>query len=199
MRLPVRLSFFIFNLSLFIFLSSCSDDKDAPYPSIVTELADCPTDDGGKMTRIVLDDDTQLTLTNPQKGLKANTTYRFLAGFTKEEDQCATLYSLRQAALLGDSTEVAKSDPVNVVSLWRTQRYINLHLRPKTQGGEQTWGFIVENIVGNHAYLRLHHRQGIDPTAYSTDQYASLPLDLVPAEQITLRIETFDGTRQWEL
>ena len=179
-------------------MSSCSDDKEEAYPSIVTELADGITNTEGKMTRLVLDDNTELTLTNPLTGLKPSTVYRCLAGFTRAEEE-ATLRTLTGAYLLRDSTAKAISDPVSVVSLWRTQRYINLHLRPKTQGGKQTWGFIVESIEGRHAYLRLHHRQGTDPTAYSTDIYASLPLDLVDADEITIRIVTFDGTKEWEL
>lgn len=198
MKRPVKFSFLILLSSFLITLSSCSDD-DAPYPSIVTELADCPTDAEGRMTGIVLDDGTRLTLTNPQTGLRASVTYRALAGYTRQADR-ATLYSLTPAALLRDSTSVATCDPVNVVSLWRTSRYINLHLLPKTQGqAAHAWGFITDSITDRHAYLRLHHRQGADPTAYSTDQYASLPLDLVDADRFTIRIETFQGLREWEL
>ena len=186
-------------LSTPLLLSSCHDDDDAPYPPIVTEMADCPTDAGGTMTAILLDDGTRLTLTNPQTGLKKSVTYRALAGYTRQADR-ATLYSLTPAALLRDSTSVAHCDPVNVVSLWRTSRYINLHLLPKTQGqAAHAWGFITDSITDRHAYLRLHHRQGQDPTSYSTDQYASLPLDLVDADRFTIRIRTFQGLREWEL
>ena len=187
-------------LFILLCLFSCTDDKDDFYPSIVTELADCPTDAEGRMTGIVLDDDTRLTLSNPQKGLKPSVVYRALVGYALEGDGRARLYSATGTPLLRDSTSVATCDPVNVVSLWRTSRYLNLHLMPKTQGkGEHAWGFITDSIVADHAYLRLHHRQGADPMAYSTDQYASLPLDLVPATRITLRIETFQGTWEREL
>lgn len=197
MKRPVSLTL----LLLFFCLSSChDDDSDAPYPSIITEMADCPTDDEGTMRAIVLDDDTRLTLTNPQTGLRASVTYRALAGFTRQADRQATLYSLTAAPLLRDSTAVAVCDPVGVASLWRTGRYLNLHLLPKTQGqGRQAWGYIVDSIADRHAYLRLHHRQDTDPTAYSTDLYASLPLSEVDADRFTLRIETFSGTREWDL
>ena len=151
------------------------------------------------MSSIVLDDDTRLTLSNPTTGLKSSVTYRALVGYTLGNDGYATLYSAKPATLLKDSTDVGISDPTNIVSIWRTGRYINLHLLPKTQGGNQTWGYIVERIEGQHAYLRLHHRQGSDPISYSTDQYASLPLDLVDADRFTIRIETFQGLREWEL
>ncbi len=200
MRKPVRLSRLILLLPPFFCLSSCNDDKNDVYPSIITEMADCPTDDEGTMRAILLDDDTRLTLTNPQTGLKPSVTYRALAGFTRQADRQATLYSLTAAPLLRDSTAVAVCDPVGVASLWRTGRYLNLHLLPKTQGqGRQTWGYIVDSIADRHAYLRLHHRQDTDPTAYSTDLYASLPLFEVDADQFTIRIETFQGPREWDL
>lgn len=180
-------------------MSSCSDDNDeAPYPSIVTELVDCPTDAEGRMTEIVLDDDTHLTLTNPQSGLKGSVVYRCLAGYTLSGTQ-ATLYQLKAATLLHDSTALAQTDPTGVVSLWRTKHYLNLHLLPKTQGGKQYWGFATDSIVGRHAYLRLHHRQGDDPTAYSTDVYASIYLTDVLADTLTLRVQTFSGWSEWTL
>lgn len=198
MKPHFRLLSFVFSLLPFVLLS-CSDDKDdGPYPSIVSEMADCPTNSEGTMVKIVLDNDAELPLSNPQTGLKPNVTYRALAGFALDNGK-VRLYSLKSATLLRDSTSVACCDPVNVASLWRTHRYINLHLLPKTQGGEQSWGFITDSIVGNRAYLRLHHRQGTDPTSYSTDVYASLPLKLLEANQFTLRINTFSGTKEWEL
>lgn len=178
---------------------SCGDDKDdAPYPSIVTEMVDCPTDAAGHLTKIVLDDNTQLSLTNPLSDLKPSVTYRALAGYTLTDGK-ATLYQLKAAALLHDSTAVAQTDPLKVVSVWRTKRYFNFHLQPKTQGGQQTWGFITDSIVGKRAYLRLHHRQGDDPTAYTTDVYASLYLQDIAADSITIRINTFSGLREWNL
>ena len=201
-------TFLILISSFLISLSSCSDDdkeNDEPYPSIITELADCQTDAQGTLTSILLDNDTRLTLINPQTGLKANVTYRCLAGYTLEGTQ-ASLKALSPAVLLHDSTAVAQTDPTGVVSLWRTGRYINLHLRPKTQGGKQTWGFVVDRIVGRHAYLHLHHRQGTDPTSYSTDVFASMPLSEVNADDFSITIETFSDTsgstsvsKTWEL
>lgn len=198
MKQLAKLSFFICNFSFLISLSSCSDDKEEAYPSLITELTDCSTDEKGTLSQIILDNGSTLPVTNPQTGLKTNATYRCLTGYTLEDGQ-ATLYSLKAAALLNDSTSVAQSDPLTVVSIWRTNKYINFHLRPKTKGGQHTWGFIVESIVGRHAYIRLHHRQGSDPTAYSTDQYASLSPSLVDADQFTIHIQTFDGMKEWEL
>jgi len=178
---------------------SCNDDDDS-FPNLLTEMVDCPTDAQGTINFILLDNDTKLFVTNPVKDLKGNVMYRCLADYAIEDDGKATLYGLKGCPILRDSTAIAQTDPLNVVSLWRTPRYINLHLMPKTQGEDtHYWGFITDSIVDRHAYLRLHHRQGDDPTSYSTDVYASLPLEHVEADNFTIRIQTFNGTKTWEL
>ena len=180
-------------------LSACHGDEVAPYPSIITELADCPTDAEGRLTRIVLDDDTELSVTNIQSGLQSNVCYRALVGYTLEEEGRAKLYSLTGAHILHDSTFIAPiSDPVNVASVWCTARYLNLHLLPKTKDGQHSYGYVVDSVIDRHAYLRLHHRQGNDPLAYSTDVYASLPLEELNVDRITFRIPTFKGMHVWE-
>lgn len=184
--------------SLPLLFPSCQNDEVTPYPSIITELADCPTDGSGRLTRIVLDDDTELPVTNIQSGLQADACYRALVGYTLDEGK-ATLYSLTSVPVLHDSTSVAPvSDPAGVASVWCTSRYLNLHLLPKTKGGQHSYGYVVDSVIDRHAYLRLHHRQGNDPAAYSTDVYASLPLEELDADRVTLRIQTFSGTHIWE-
>lgn len=189
----------LFLVPLFYLWACNESNEEDTYPSIITELADGITDPEGNLTKLELDNNTILNLTNPQAGLAPNAVYRCLAGYTTNGPETATLRSAVSAYLLHDSTEVAATDPVAVVSVWRTPRYINLHLRPKTQGGKQSWGIIVDRIIGRHAYLRLHHRQGTDPTAYSTDVYASLFLADIAADDFTITIETFSGTVSQEL
>jgi len=193
MKQPVSLLLLL--MGMLFFLTSC-DDEEEPYPSAVTELADCLTDNEGTLYKIVLDDDTQLNIANKQKGLHPNALYRCLTDFTLQ-DGAATLYTLKSCPLLFDSTHTVSCDPLNVVSLWKTNRYLNLHLRPKGQEFQHCWGYAVDSLSFSHAYLRLHHRQGNDPLSYSDDIYASLPLDSLQADTLTLRIATFEGMRQW--
>ncbi len=175
---------------------ACNDEESLPYPSIVTEMADCLTNGEGVMYRMVLDNDTALDITNRQSNLKPNATYRCLAGFTQTDGK-ATLYSLRSCPLLHDSTLVAVKDPVAVVSLWKSSRYLNLHLLPKGQQFKHDWGYATDSVIGRHTYITLHHRQGDDPLSYSADVYASLPLNSLATDSLTLRILTFEGLRQW--
>ncbi len=173
-------------------LAACGDGDDA-YPSVVTEIVDGITDGGGALALLLTDEGERYTLTNPQDGLLANAVYRCLCGYVPDGDR-ATLYSLSGVYVLRDSTGTAARDPLPIVSAWRTPRYINLHLRPKTQGGTHYYGYITDSIVDGHAYLSLHHRQNGDPEAYSADVYASIPLDSVQASVITLQ-GTYDFQR----
>ncbi len=193
MKQPVSL--LLLFTGILLSLSSCNDEE-ASYPSVITEMADCLTDDEGTLFKMVLDDNTQFPITNKQTGLEPRSLYRCLAGYTLQEGE-ATLYSLKACPLLCDSTHTAIHDPLNVVSIWKTHRYLNLHLQPKGQCFQHSWGFSIDSISLKHTFLQLHHRQGADPLSYSSDVYASLPLDSLQTDTLTLRIATFEGMRQW--
>ncbi|MBQ0020286.1 MAG: hypothetical protein KBT39_07165 [Bacteroidales bacterium] len=197
---------FIFSLCT----SSCSDDNEV-YPSIVTKMADIYTNAQGDLKKLVFDDERSLTISNYLPGYQKDAIYRALCGYTSD-GHFARLYQLMGVNILRDSTTIAWRDPLNTVSVWRTKRYINLHLSPKTQGGRHYWGFITDSIItstkadgqtSSHAYISLHHKQNGDPTSYSEDVYASLPVDSIKGIEatspITLRIQTFDGIRAFEL
>ncbi len=181
----------IFLLVLPLCFVACNDDDT--YPSITTEIMDCITNNNGTIVTLLSDEGNIYTLTNPQSGLTANAIYRCLCGYTAEGNN-ATLYSLSGVYILRDSTERATHDPLTIVSAWKTSRYINLHLRTKAQGGTQYFGYVTDSIVDGHIYLSLHHRQNSDPEAYSTDVYASIPLDSIEGSLITLQ-NTYDFQR----
>lgn len=191
------------SLLLILFLlafSSCTKEDDTTYPNVVTEMADLLTDNAGRTTTLLLDNGTSYSITNPKSGLKANCIYRVLSGYIPIGTS-AQLYNTQGAYILNDSTNTQKADPTKVLSVWHTSRYINMHLTPLTQGGTQHWGIITDSIVDGHYYLRLHHNQNGDPTSYTTDVYASLPIGedtTIPADNaITLRIQTFDGIKTY--
>lgn len=175
--------------------TSCSQKQDT-YPSVITELADIHTDAEGKTVSLELDNGNTFDIANPLTTPQKEATFRVLVGYVQQGSK-AHLYSSQGAYFLNDSTATPKTDPTKVLSVWRTKRYINLHLAPLTQGGVQYWGIITDSIVGGHKYLHLHHNQNEDPASYTMDTYASLPID--GDEQITLRVKTFEGTKTFEL
>lgn len=163
-------------------------------------MADVETDDEGRLAALLLDDNTRYVIENQKAGYKPNTAYRALADYSIQGGK-AHIYSLMSAATLKDSTSTPRQDPVRVQSVWRTQKYINMHLSPRTQGGKQYWGYIVDSITESalpdgtpcrHIRLSLHHNQNGDPESYTAEVYASIAIhsiiDIGPNDRITLRI-----------
>ena len=184
--------------------SACGDDEEY-YPNVTTDLVDLLSDDSGIIRTVVFDDGQQYSLVNPQSGYRANTLYRALCGYDLEEKGIHA-YSFQSAYILRDSTLLGRKDATGVQSAWKTDRYINLHLTPLTQGGRQYWGFITDSIHDNgsqkHGFLSLYHNQNGDNESYTANVYASLPLDsitnLTKGDSITLRVQSFDGVKTWD-
>ena len=191
-------------LFLLLLVFACckgGDDASDFYPNVVTEFATVKTDDSGTMTQFTTDDERTYTISNPQKGYDKNADYRTVCGYVPD-GQSATLYSLTGAYMLHDSTEVAyEPDPIKVTSVWKSGRYINMHLSPLTQGGTQYWGYRIGETNDGTTHVSLHHRQNGDPQSYTTNVYASLSMDeleSIPAgNDIVLHIKTFKGEQVW--
>lgn len=186
-RLIIPIFFFLF------FFASCGEDEE-PYPSILTELADVETDENGVLRRFTTDEGKSMSIANYLDGYQPRAVYRCVCGYVVEDGE-ALLYQLSGVHILRDSTECAVQDPVALVSVWRAGHYVNMQLSPKTQGGSQYWGFSTDSLMGKTAFLSLHHRQNGDPLAYSTTVYASLPVDSIRCDSISLSIRTFGGIK----
>ncbi len=174
---------------------SCNDDEEA-YPNIITELVDVMSDASGQLTSFTTDRGLTYRITNDLTGYKKNVVYRALCGYVPQGEE-ATLYELKNAWCLKDSTKNLRHDPTDVLSVWSSGRYLNMHLSPLTHGGTQYWGFATDSLVAGHLYLSLHHNQNGDATSYSTYVYASIPFDdwdnLQAGDSVTLAIHTFKG------
>ena len=190
-------------LLLLLLLFSCKggDDNSDIYPNIVTEFAMIRTDADGTMTELTTDNGETYTLNNPQPGYSKEVLYRVVCGYVPD-GQTATLYQVTGAYLLRDSTELAcEPDPIRVTSVWQSGRFINMHLSPLTGGGQQYWGFRIDDTSGRTTHVSLHHRQNGDPLSYTEAVYASLSVDslkAVPAgATVVLHINTFKGDQTW--
>lgn len=190
----------LFLLTVLLCCHACKEEQET-YPSIITEMTDAYVNDQGVMYQICTDQGKTFTLTNPQKGFNPNSMYRTLSGFVPQGEASATLYQLQGVYLLRDSSSVGEKNPTGVQSAWRAGKYINLHLTPKTQGGTQYWGFVVDSVSQGHVRISLHHSQNGDAPSYSKDVYASIPVDSIPAategDTITMTVATFSGEKTW--
>lgn len=197
----MKISSYILSSLLALLLISCHEDE--AYPSLISEFADLQSSKEGISQSFMLDDGTEYGIANPVEKLKPNATYRMMVTYALGEDRKAWLYGLEGVYYLRDSSKVAKSDPTGVLSAWRAGKYINLHLRPTGQEGIHHWGFCMDSLTSYHAHLSLHHDQNGDPVSYSSDVYASLPVDSIKGisegDTITLSIKTFKGIKTWTM
>ena len=187
---------------------ACSDDeRDEPYPSLITEMVILRSDADGVISRFTTDGGATYALSKSLSGVHPNAAWRFLVGYALDDSQHAAIYAMDPVVVLRDSTSRAKvyRDPVAFVSSWLGGGFANFHLLPRTQGGTHGWGFLRDStstntLGGTTYYLSLYHRQGKDPVAYSADTYLSLALDSVTisptaSDSLNITINTFDGQR----
>lgn len=191
-------------------LTACNEDSDnednPPYPSLITEFVDIPTDEYGCAHTIVNDDHTIFQLSNPIDGLQVSATYRAVCGYeiTDWDKRIITLYTIEAVDIL-KAKDTPKCDAVKVTAIWKGGDYLNMNLTPKTQGGKQEWGYHIDNITNKQGYsiyyISLFHDQKDDLPSYSDTHYACVYLphltDIQPSDSVYLTITTPDGNKTW--
>lgn len=193
-------------------LAACSDEQES-YPNLITEFSDIHTDAQGTFARMTIDNGTCFVIANTNiPKHNPNTTYRAVVGYEADplsSTPRAYIYTLESATVLADSTAQACHSPINAESVWRSERYINLHLAYRTQGGDHYWGYTVESEQSagkegrtyGHRHLSIHHSQRQDPLSYSQKHYCSIPLSTIPGYQVTdtisITVHTFSGPKTW--
>ena len=102
-----------------------------------------------------------------------------------------------------------KTDPLQVVAVWQTRRYVNLQLDLKgTVGGKHAFGHhkleLRENPDGSRTQESLLiHDAGADPAYYTRTVYLSLPLQPLPEgltagrDTLRLTVNTHEGNRHY--
>lgn len=197
-------------------LVSCSEDEEDGYPSLITEMAMARANSEGLMASFTTDDGATYYVNNDIKGMEANSLLRVLISYLKTAapdgapagNAFATVYNAKAVPILWNDTDAEQKfrDPTGIQSAWLSGGFINMHLTPKTQGGKQAWGFIQDSVSSNVLgttthHLSLYHRQLDDATAYTTDLYACIALDSIPAlapqDSICLTIKTFTSPAVW--
>jgi hypothetical protein len=208
------LSLLLVSAAMVFFACSGNDDEKERYPALITEFTMAYADSEGLLNHFITDAGHTYFAANEVKGMDANEVARVLIGYTVEDDNGsqtsprAWIYTAKAIPVLTDyiGKESPSHDPTGVESVWRGGRYINCHLRPKTQGGKQSWAYLTDSVSknafgGNTYHLSLFHRQMDDQQAYSGDLYLSIPLDSIaafnPSDSLSFTIVTYTGLLTW--
>lgn len=161
------------------FLLSCSDD-DGKVGNLKLSFVDLQTDGEGNTTTMQTDDGQTFTVTNPLTRLRPDTTYRYVVYY--ELNAGGVRLASHVAAVAGKPATLSPAErvthPVQVESIWRSGKYINLVLNIKGKDGGHTLGFIDNGISlapsgTRYLDLQLYHNAHNDREAYFHNVYAS--------------------------
>ncbi|MBR1933873.1 MAG: NigD-like N-terminal domain-containing protein [Prevotella sp.] len=166
-----------------------------------------------KIVSVTTDDGELLNVSNPfnqnwvQKG---DTLYRAMLYYRPADAgqvEAVSCGKIEVASLipLDSIDDGMKTDPVRLESVWmgKNRRYLNVGLYLKSgatddEDAVHRLGIVAREVV-SHAdgrqtlLLQLYHDQGGVPEYYSQRNFFSIALDKIPADSLSISINTYDG------
>ena len=203
-------------------LSMGACKEDFSYPNVFTELAEVKTDAKGKLVYLTTDNGETFSVkaNKDTTTFAPDTLYRIISVYEKlEEDKNELLLHTAKPIIAPVPIPIesikngVKTDPVDIQSIWKTEKYLNMILHVQTKNKPHTFHFVDQGI---HPYKKekhqqvlefvLYHDRGDDYEAFTTKFYFSIPLypykDLMKkGDIIRLHIHTYkEGTtiREYE-
>lgn len=137
-RVPLLLSTFF----CLLFLGACKKDEYV-YPNVISTFIDVTTDTSGTLQDLITDKGETLQILNREglDGLTPDSTYRTVSIYEPKEtdtqgNATALLYSCQLIIAVKPVTAnklpdgIAKTDPLDIQSVWKSGNYLNLILLP---------------------------------------------------------------------
>lgn len=209
-RVPLLLSTFF----CLLFLGACKEDEYV-YPNVISTFIDVTTDTSGTLQDLITDKGETLQILNREglDGLTPDSTYRTVSIYEPKEtdtqgNATALLYSCQLIIAVKPVTAnklpdgIAKTDPLNIQSVWKSGNYLNLILLPMAKEKSHIFHFIEDGITDNEdgsrtLHLTLYHNQNGDYEAFTRKSYLSVPLwayegRLTQGDRVILRIHTYE-------
>lgn len=209
-RVPLLLSTFF----CLLFLGACKEDEYV-YPNVISTFIDVTTDTSGTLQDLITDKGETLQILNREglDGLTPDSTYRTVSIYEPKEtdtqgNATALLYSCQLIIAVKPVTAnklpdgIAKTDPLDIQSVWKSGNYLNLILLPMAKEKSHIFHFIEDGITDNEdgsrtLHLTLYHNQNGDYEAFTRKSYLSIPLwayegRLTQGDQVILRINTYE-------
>ncbi|MBQ9215586.1 MAG: hypothetical protein IJ159_02390 [Prevotella sp.] len=191
------------------------DKGEGEYSLLRGDFVEAQVNTSKQVVSIMTDDGDLLSLAEPYSAkwiAKADTFYRCMLYYNKVEDHhgstIADVISMWQVPCprvmpLNEFDKEIKTDPVKFESMWvsRSGKYLNMSLMLKTGSTDDSTAVhqlavVCDTVISKSMFLRLHHDQGGVPEYYSTNAYISIPTSQLPADTITITLNTYDGLVQ---
>ena len=203
---------FLTLLAFLPFLAACTIDAyekgEGEYSLLTAELVEAYVDNDKHVSHVVTDQGEHLMLTSPLTAQwieTPDTMYRALLYYDQVEEGKAEPRSFGWVGVLTPRDSIKggmKSDPLYTESMWvaKNHKYLNLRLRLLTgstddEKARHSIGLMKDaaSSTPGHARMVLYHDQGGMPEYYSMVTYASIPLDSIKADTLTIVVKTYNG------
>ena len=203
---------FLTLLAFLPFLAACTIDAyekgEGEYSLLTAELVEAYVDNDKHVSHVVTDQGERLMLTSPLTAQwieTPDTMYRALLYYDQVEEGKAEPRSFGWVGVLTPRDSIKggmKSDPLYTESMWvaKNHKYLNLRLRLLTgstddEKARHSIGLMKDaaSSTPGHARMVLYHDQGGMPEYYSMVTYASIPLDSIKADTLTIVVKTYNG------
>lgn len=204
----MRLSKLIFILLCMLSLGACKEEY--VYPNVLTELTELQTDENGRFKNLITDRGESFGIAKLTQDslLVSDTLYRALTVYAPIEGETDLVHIYSANAVfskipvkrLDVATEI-KTDPVDIQSIWRSGRYLNMILRVQVKNSTHVFHFIEDGITANSdgtrtLSLTFHHDRKKDYEAFTQKICFSIPLwyyesRLQKGDKICLSLNTY--------
>ncbi|MCR4917245.1 MAG: hypothetical protein K6A96_15980 [Prevotella sp.] len=203
---------FLTLLAFLPLLAACTIDAyekgEGEYSLLTAELVEAYVDNDKHVSHVVTDQGEHLILTSPLTAQwieTPDTMYRALLYYDQVEEGKAEPRSFGWVGVLTPRDSIKggmKSDPLYTESMWvaKNHKYLNLRLRLLTgstddEKARHSIGLMKDasSSTPGHARMVLYHDQGGMPEYYSMVTYASIPLDSIKADTLTIVVKTYNG------
>lgn len=182
---------------------------------MISTFIDVTTDANGTLQDLITDKGETLQILNRDglDGLTPDSTYRTVSIYEPKEmnaqgNATALLYSCQLIIAVKPVTVdklpdgIAKTDPLDIQSVWKSGNYLNLILLPMAKEKSHIFHFMEDGITDNEdgsrtLHLTLYHNQNGDYEAFTRKSYLSIPLwayegRLAQGDRVILRINTYE-------
>lgn len=182
---------------------------------MISTFIDVTTDADGTLQDLITDKGETLQILNRDglDGLTPDSTYRTVSIYEPKEmnaqgNATALLYSCQLIIAVKPVTVdklpdgIAKTDPLDIQSVWKSGNYLNLILLPMAKEKSHIFHFMEDGITDNEdgsrtLHLTLYHNQNGDYEAFTRKSYLSIPLwayegRLAQGDRVILRIHTYE-------